>query len=59
MRGETKIIFGYIFSILGAWICTTFMETHQLIGVTLGTIMYVGILIDSKVSHILKQKGWD
>ena len=38
---------------------TITLSTHTLLGVTLGFVAYHAIQLESKVNHILKQKGWD
>ena len=58
MSPQTKATLGSVISLIIVYYLTITLSTHNLLGITFGAILYIGIQIEAKVQHIMRQKGW-
>lgn len=59
MKGEKKIYIGLILAFLAGYLVPKQLDSLEILGVILGTVIYGFILIDTKIQHILKVNNWD
>ena len=58
MSAENKTLLTIFVAEVIVYFLTITTSTQTLVGITLGIVVYIGILLDAKVNHIMKQKDW-
>jgi hypothetical protein len=58
MTAESKTLLIIFAAEIIVYFLTITLSTQTLVGIALGTVLYIGIMLEAKVNHIMKQKDW-